>query len=131
MTEWYPDDNPKTIIGARKPPVHAIPPIAILHLGQAMANGEGKYGLTNWRGHRVSSSVYYDAAMRHLMAWWDGEDIAVDSGCHHLAHVMASCAILLDAAAIPDSLNDNRPTKGPTGRWIDAMTRIGQGNEYD
>lgn len=112
-----PDDNPKTVLGLRKPPTHAIPPVALLHLGGAMADGEAKYGLMNWRQKRVSASVYYDAAMRHLLAWWDGEDSASDSGCHHLAHVMACMSILLDAEA-NKTLNDDRPTPGAAAGFV-------------
>lgn len=112
------DDNPKTVMGSAKPPLHAIPPVALLHLGQAMADGERKYGLVNWRERTVSSSVYYDAMMRHLLEWWDGTDRAADSGRHHLAHVMACCAILLDAENI-GRLNDNRPAvPGGAGAFI-------------
>jgi hypothetical protein len=55
----------------------------------------------------VSSTVYYDAALRHLMAWFDGETIDPESGLSHLAHVMACCNILLDAEK-NGKLNDNR-----------------------
>lgn len=118
----YPDDNPKTVIGLTKPPLHAIPPVALLHLGGAMSDGERKYGLMNWREKTVSSSVYYDAALRHLLAWWDGENKASDSGIHHLGHVMACCAILLDAAST-GKLNDNRPTPGKFAETVHDMTK--------
>jgi hypothetical protein len=55
------------------------------------------------------------------MAWRDGEAIADDSGCHHLAHVMACCAILLDAMEC-GALNDDRPVPGPAGRMIAERT---------
>jgi len=112
-----PDSNPKTTVGRLKPPVHAIPPSAILALGLAMENGEIKYGLMNWRSSPVSSSVYYDAMFRHLLAWWDGENVASDSRIHHLAHVMACCAILIDAE-VCFSLNDDRPVAGPAAQMI-------------
>lgn len=104
----YPDNNPKTSIGVSKAPLHFIPPVAMVHLGLAMENGGAKYGLMNWREFTVSSSVYYDAMLRHLLAWWDGEDAAPDSQVHHLGHVMACCAIILDAEASM-RLNDDRP----------------------
>jgi hypothetical protein len=115
-----PDNNPKTAVGRLKPPVRAIPPSAIIALGLAMENGELKYGLMNWRERDVSSSVYYDAAMRHLMSWWDGEDKASDSKVHHLAHVMACCAILIDAE-INGNLHDDRPTPGPVAEMITTI----------
>lgn len=103
------DGNPKTLIGIRKPSFHAIPPSALIHLGAAMADGKRKYGLTNWRENDVSASVYYDAALRHIHAWWDGERVAPDSRVHHLGHVMACCAIVLDAE-VGNNLIDDRPT---------------------
>lgn len=117
-----PDTNPKTAVGLTKPSLRAIPPAALLHLGRAMSNGEGKYGLFNWREHTVSSSVYYDAAMRHLLAWWDGENEAADSGVHHLAHVMACCAIVLDAHA-SGKLNDDRGPPGAFPELVECYTR--------
>ena len=107
----YPDDNPKTVQGSKKPAMSCVPPVALLHLSHAMKDGEQKYGRMNWREHTVSSSVYYDAAMRHLMAWFDGETHASDSGVHHLAHVMACCAILLDGESL-GVLNDDRSLSG-------------------
>lgn len=106
--DGYPDNNPKTAVGVSKVPMHFIPPVALVHLGLAMEDGGGKYGLMNWREFTVSSSVYYDAILRHLLSWWDGEDAASDSGVHHLGHVMACCAILLDAEDRV-RLNDDRP----------------------
>jgi hypothetical protein len=123
MTTPLPDDNPKTIHGVAKPGVHCIPPSALLHLGQAMANGEAKYGLMNWRQDRITASTYYNAmAARHLPAWWDGEDFAQDSAVHHLAHVMACCAILIDAIET-GMLNDDRPMKGNLPEIIARLTK--------
>lgn len=114
----YPDDNPKTAIGITKPGISAIPPIAILKLGEAMTDGKRKYGLTNWREKTVSASIYYDAAFRHLGSWYDGEDLASDSLVDHLAHTMACCAILIDAI-IMGRLNDDRPSvPGKTAEYI-------------
>lgn len=120
MNEELPDNNPKTAVGRTKPPVRAIPPSAIVQLGLAMENGEAKYGLMNWRERQVSSSVYYDAAMRHLVSWWDGEDKAKDSGVHHLAHVMACLAIIIDAEETRN-LNDDRPTAGHVADMIERI----------
>lgn len=91
------DNNLKTAAAINKPRVSAVPPIAIMALGAAMQDGCNKYGLFNWRDSAVTSTVFYDAIQRHLLAWYSGEDYAPDSHVHHLAHVMAGCAILLDA----------------------------------
>lgn len=123
------DDNPKTVYGAAKPGISAIPPSAILHLGQAMADGRAKYGLMNWREKTVSSSVYYDAAGRHLLDWWDGEDAARDSLVHHLAHTMACCAILIDAIET-GKLNDDRPIAGTASSIVERMTKRQAGKDF-
>ena len=114
------DSNPKDAIARLKPSLHAIPPPALIALGLTMENGEAKYGLMNWRSTNVNASVYYNAALRHLLAWWDGEDNATDSGLPHLAHVMACCAILIDAE-IGNNLIDDRPVAGPTAAFIDHL----------
>lgn len=112
----YPDGNPKTALGMAKPPTRAIPPVAILELGAAMAIGEAKYGRFNWRQKEITASVYTDAISRHLAAYIDGEDRAPDSGVRHLAHIMACCAILIDAEEAR-VLNDDRHP-GPAPRYL-------------
>lgn len=105
----YPDDNPKTVYGEQKPKISDTPTIGIREMGRVFSNGAAKYGRLNWRLHKVSATVYYDAAFRHLSAWFDGQDIDPDSGLPHLAHVMACMNILLDATD-KGMLNDNRAT---------------------
>ncbi|CAB4138393.1 hypothetical protein UFOVP330_30 [uncultured Caudovirales phage] len=107
----YPDDNPKTAYGEAKPKMSDTPTTGIREMGKVFTGGAEKYGRFNWRDHSVSSTVYYDAAQRHLMAWFDGEDIDPESGISHLAHVMACCNILLDAGRC-GKLNDNRALTG-------------------
>lgn len=111
----YPDNNPKTAVGAKKVPLHLVPPSATHYLALAFADGAKKYGPYNWRDNNVSTSVYYGAAKRHLDAFWDGEDLSKDAQVHHLAHVMACCAIVLDALTV-GMLNDDRPTEGAAGK---------------
>ena len=103
----YPDDNPKTVYGEAKPKLSDTPTIGIMELGKVHSMGAKKYGRFNWREHSVSASVYYDAAWRHLSAWFEGEDRDPESGLSHLAHVMACMSILLDAEK-HGKLNDNR-----------------------
>lgn len=116
-----PDTNPKSRVGITKPSMNAIPAAALLHLGAAMDDGKKKYGLFNWREHSVACSVYEDAIWRHLLAWRDGEDVARDSGRHHLAHVMACCAILLDAKETNNLIDDRGPA-GEAAELIDKWT---------
>lgn len=117
-----PDNNPKTQYGVKKPPLALIPSPALIHLAMAMGLGASKYGPYNWRENNVSSSVYVNAAERHLRAWLDGEDDEPESGASHLGHVMACCAILLDAMAV-GNLNDDRPPPAPTADLIKKFTK--------
>ncbi|MCX2894355.1 DUF5664 domain-containing protein [Stenotrophomonas lactitubi] len=107
----YPDNNPKTAVGAAKVPLHLVPPSAKHYLALALADGARKYGPYNWRDSKISVSVYVAAAQRHIDAFWDGEDCAEDSGVDHLAHAMACFALLLDARGV-GMLHDDRPTPG-------------------
>jgi hypothetical protein len=90
----------------------------------AFGDGAGKYGPYNWRGNKVKASVYIAAAKRHLAAWLDGERLAPDSGVHHLGHARACLAILLDAEAT-GNLVDDRPPSGTASELIAALTRVG------
>lgn len=85
-----------------------------------MMNGAEKYGAYNWRGNPVVAHIYVDAAMRHLLAWFDGEETAQDSGCHHLAHAMACMAILLDAKET-GNLTDDRPINGSACKVLETL----------
>ena len=120
----YPDGNPKTAMGAKKPDLTVVPPSSLLHLATAMMNGAEKYGPFNWREQPISTRPYVAAAMRHLLAYLDGEDFSADTVAagvpvHHLAHVMACCAIVLDAKSV-STLTDNRPkVAGTCGAMIE------------
>ncbi len=113
--------NPKDLMGIKKPPVHLVPAAGIIEMSMAMKNGASKYGPYNWRSHPVNLTVYIGAAQRHLLQLLDGEDRADDSGCHHAAHVAACMAIILDALAT-GNLVDDRPVKGSASRLIDELT---------
>jgi len=106
----YPDNNPKTAFGALKPQIDKVPPALLIATAKAMAQGAEKYGPYNWREKKISSSVYYAAFMRHVIAWWEREDNDPDSGGPHLGHACACLALLLDTIGT-DLLNDDRPKR--------------------
>jgi len=98
--------NPKDIIGSDKMPLHLWPNTATMYGVLGLLEGMLKYGRTNWRIAGVRASIYYDAARRHLDAWLEGEDFAPDSGVHHLGHVLACIAILIDAKEAGKLIDD-------------------------
>ena len=112
------DQNPKDLLGVKKINIFAVPPSAILYTSLAMNNGGQKYGFYNWRGKKVVFSVYYSAAMRHLFALLDGQELDTESGLPHLAHASACLAILIDAKET-GNLIDDRPAPGAAPKVLE------------
>ena len=106
-----PDSNPKSALGIKKVPLHLVSPISILHEAMAMAEGGMKYGPYNYRIDKVAATVYCAAAMRHIFDWMCGEEMASDSGIHHLGHAKACCGILVDAQATGSLIDDRYKTE--------------------
>ena len=104
-------ENPKDKIGAAKVDLSLLPAAASIHGSHAMMDGAVKYGPYNWRTKKVKARIYVSAALRHLLCWLDGEEVAEDSGVHHLGHAIACAGILLDAQST-GNLVDDRPVKG-------------------
>lgn len=104
------DTNPKDLIGCKKPPLSTVPMPVIFEVGAALLEGACKYGRHNYRIVGVRSSVYFDATMRHLSQWWEGEDIDKDSGINHISKAIASLVVLRDAM-MQGKVNDDRPPK--------------------
>lgn len=113
--------NPKDLIGVTKVPnLSVIPSASLIYEGLAMQDGAHKYGPMNWRTKKVVASIYIDACLRHVMAWYDGEEYASDSGKPHLGHAKACLGILADAIET-GNLVDDRPVAGAAAvileRW--------------
>jgi hypothetical protein len=63
-------------------------------------------------GPDIAIAPYYQAMLRHLSGWWDGEHTGVGTRIHHLGHVVACCAILIDAE-FGNLLIDDRDAASP------------------
>lgn len=114
--------NPKDQVGAKKAPLDGVPAAAAIFAAPAHAVGHLKYGPFNWREQPVQAMTYIGAIQRHIAAWVDGQDLAEDTGVHHLAHAMASMNILADAMGMGNLL-DNRPPKGPAADMLRAQDK--------
>jgi hypothetical protein len=102
--------------------VFNVPASAILYLTLGMDNGAAKYGAYNWRENAVIASIYLSAAMRHILAFQDGEEDADDSGLPHLAHAMSCLGIIVDAKET-GNLIDDRPKAGAAAKIIRRYTK--------
>jgi len=121
LAEQVKESNPKDAIGSRKVAFSTVPAPVIAEIGLAMIEGACKYGRHNYRVIGVRSSVYYDAALRHLTAWWEGEDVDRASGLSHITKALSSLTVLRDAM-INNKLADDRPPPVPLG-WIEGYNR--------
>jgi hypothetical protein len=101
--------NPKDVVGVRKAPMSTVSAAVMAEVGVAMLEGALKYGRHNYRAVGVRSSVYYDGTLRHLMAWWEGEDIDPDSGMSHITKAITSLVVLRDAMIQGKCEDDRAP----------------------
>lgn len=102
--------NPKDAIGVRKAPLSTVPMGVIVEMGVGMLEGAAKYGRHNYRCAGIRESVYFDATMRHLIAYWEGEDLDADSGMSHLTKALCSLAVWRDAQ-MQGMATDDRPPR--------------------
>jgi hypothetical protein len=77
---------------AAKPRWSLLPLVSINAIVRVMEFGAQKYSVDNWQHVPDARRRYYDAALRHLTAWWAGEENDPESGEHHLAHL--GCCVL-------------------------------------
>ena len=113
------DTNPKDAVGTKKVPFSTVSAPVIAEIGLAMLEGARKYGRHNYRAVGVRGSVYYDALMRHLTAWWEGEDVDEDSGLSHITKALA-CLVVLRDSMLMENWVDDRPPKVKQG-WVKKL----------
>ena len=112
--------NPKDALGIKKAPLHLVPTGPLYEVGLAMLEGGRKYGAHNYRAVGTRASVYYDAALRHINQWWEGEDIDAVSGIHHLMKAAACLFVQRDSQMMGNDVDD-RPVKYTDGLCMDKL----------
>lgn len=112
--------NPKDALGVRKLAWSVIPWRALAGAALGMLEGALKYGRHNYRVMGVRGSVYFDATMRHLTAWWEGQDFDPHSEAqlHHIDKAISSLIVMRDAMLI-GKFTDDRPPSHEDG-WIET-----------
>ena len=73
-----------------------LPLGAVADLVRVLTFGATKYGPHSWRHVPNAQDRYYAAALRHLVAWRQGEEFDAESGLPHLAHAMCNLVFLLE-----------------------------------
>ena len=72
-----------------------LPSGAVGEILKIYAGGAKKYGRGNYQ-KGIHYSRVFSAAMRHLWAWWRGEELDQESGLSHLAHAAWNIITLLE-----------------------------------
>lgn len=70
-----------------KEPLAWIPAECMQGIAKVLAYGAEKYEKDNWR-RGIPMSRYISAALRHIHAWNNGEDLDPESGMSHIDHAM-------------------------------------------
>ena len=88
-----------------------LSPEALDGLVGVLTFGAGRYADRNWE-KGIAYGRVFAAAMRHLWAWWRGEDKDPESGLSHLDH--AACCIHFLSTYTKRGMRefDNRPVVG-------------------
>lgn len=87
-----------------------IPMDALGKIAEIYNFGSKKYEDHNWR-KGYDWSLSYGAMMRHLGAFWEGEDTDPESGLPHMAHAGWHCLTLLTFMQEHPELDDRFSTK--------------------
>ena len=86
-----------------KAKLHLLPPKSILEVGKVLTYGSEKYDAENWRKVDDLQNRYTSAALRHIFAHIEGEDVDEETGLSHLAHAMCCLLFKLEDELIGES----------------------------
>lgn len=152
-------NNPKELEGMKKQPYAHVPLTALREQAKAHQTGSIKYGHLNFREEGIDCQTYYNAAMRHLLAWREaceaahkaGADIAhltddqrlefgfdeIDERtgirCSHMGYLMANGGVIEDAMChgkIIDNLSVPEVKEKTSGKPSNVTADVG-GENHD
>ena len=84
-----------------------LPPELLEEVARVLTFGAHKYSARNWE-LGMAWSRPFGALMRHMWAWWRGEEKDPETGYSHLAHA-ACCIAFLVAYEARNTGTDDRP----------------------
>lgn len=119
------DTNPKDAIGVRKAGLSCVPMSVVAECGVAMLEGAAKYGRYNYRAVGVRASIYYDAVVgRHLLYWWEGQDIDPESGLSHITKAIVGLMVLRDSMIQGNWVDDRPPSTRDLAGFQERLNRL-------
>lgn len=79
-----------------KPTYELLPLELLSDVNRVLQHGAAKYGIRNWcKKDGFKLSRCYNALLRHMIAWWNGEDNDPETGVSHLAHAMCNLLFMM------------------------------------
>lgn len=84
-----------TKLDQEKPRTELLSSAALIEIAKVLTFGAKKYDAHNWRGG-LEQSRLIGAALRHLLAYNDGEDNDPETGLPHLAHLGCCVMFMLE-----------------------------------
>lgn len=100
--------------GKKLAQVSSLDPVALRTVAEVSGFGATKYAPHNFlKGYAWSLS--FDACLRHLMAFWEGENTDEESGLPHLGHAAWHCMALISFLQRDIGTDDRfvQPTTNP------------------
>lgn len=90
---------------------------------RGLTYGAKKYAPRNWE-KGIKFGRVFGALLRHLFAWWKGEDVDPESGLHHLDHAGCCLAFLQQYTTQREryAAFDDRPIR-PVGATGEILAR--------
>lgn len=91
--------EPTSTLGVKfdkaKPKWSLVPQGVMTDVVDVLTKGAMKYAPDNWMYVPEARTRYYDATLRHLTAWWEGEKHDPETGNSHLSHAICCLMFLL------------------------------------
>jgi len=97
-----------TKFDADKIRMELLPVDALRGIASIFTFGAKKYASWNW-ANGIQYSRLYGAMLRHLTAWYSGEENDPESGKSHLYHAGCCLMMLIDTQENLDKKLDDRP----------------------
>jgi len=95
-----------------------VPISIICGVASVLTFGANKYGDRNWE-QGIKYGRVWGALLRHLYAWWEGEQEDPESGLPHLWHAASCLSFIIHYETYPNRYTsfDDRPTYEEETEW--------------
>lgn len=113
-----------------KPDLSLIPLSALTEEAKGFMLGADKYGRYNYT-EGLEASRLIAAALRHVHAWNQGEDLDPESGASHLGHARCCLAMILECSRVGTLKDDRYKDKEIEHVSEPIVTRMPDGTEVE